>query len=111
MQSYEIKDCVADGDRLSIEVLWTGTLALAFGSLSGASQMRSAMFFPLQALSLEHASEARRAGSWHDNLTCVILPLNKFDAKATAEPTSHRPPKLICPCRLKREFPAKSVSP
>jgi len=46
-QSYEIKGCVAEGDSLSIEVLWTGTLALAFGSLSVGSQMRahSAMFF------------------------------------------------------------------
>jgi len=49
-QSYEIKGAVADGDRLSIEVLWTGTLALAFGSLSVGSQMRahSAMFFQFQ---------------------------------------------------------------
>ena len=39
--------CVADGDRVSVEVLWTGTLALAFGSLAVGSQMRahSAMFF------------------------------------------------------------------
>ena len=46
-QSYEIKGCVADGDRLSIEVFWTGTLALSFGSLSVGSQMRAhcAMFF------------------------------------------------------------------
>src|SRR5215472_5629794 len=46
-QSYEIKSSVADGDSLAIEVLWTGTLALAFGSLSIGSQMRahSAMFF------------------------------------------------------------------
>ena len=46
-QSYEIKSCVADGDRLSVEVLWTGTLAVAFGSLAAGSQMRahSAMFF------------------------------------------------------------------
>jgi len=46
-QSYEIKSCLLDGDKLSIEVLWTGTLALAFGSLPVGSQMRahSAMFF------------------------------------------------------------------
>ena len=45
-QRYEIKSWVADGDRLSIEVIWTGTLALPFGSLSPGSQMRahSAMF-------------------------------------------------------------------
>lgn len=49
-QSYEIKSYVADGDRVSVEVLWTGTLALAFGSLSVGSQMRahSAMFFHFQ---------------------------------------------------------------
>jgi len=46
-QSYEIQGYVGDGDRLSVEVLWTGTLALCFGSLSVGSQMRahSAMFF------------------------------------------------------------------
>lgn len=46
-QSYEIKSFIADGDRLSVEALWTGTLALAFGSLAAGSQMRahSAMFF------------------------------------------------------------------
>ncbi|HZR64667.1 MAG TPA: nuclear transport factor 2 family protein [Terriglobales bacterium] len=46
-QSYEIKGCVVDGDELSIEVLWTGILALPFGSLSVGSQMRahSAIFF------------------------------------------------------------------
>lgn len=46
-QSYEIKSFVADGDKLSVEVLWTGTLAVAFGSLAVGSQLRahSAMFF------------------------------------------------------------------
>jgi ketosteroid isomerase-like protein len=46
-QHYEIKSWVAAGDRLSVEVIWTGTLALSFGSLSPGSQMRahSAMFF------------------------------------------------------------------
>jgi ketosteroid isomerase-like protein len=46
-QRYEIRSCVAEGDELSIEVLWTGTLAVAFGTLSVGSQMRahSAMFF------------------------------------------------------------------
>jgi ketosteroid isomerase-like protein len=47
LSALAIRGCVADGDRLSIEVLWTGTLALAFGSLSVGSQVRahSAMFF------------------------------------------------------------------
>lgn len=46
-QSYEIKNFVADGDRLSIEVRWTGTLAMPFGDLAIGYQMRaySAMFF------------------------------------------------------------------
>jgi ketosteroid isomerase-like protein len=46
-QSYEIRSFVADGDRVSVEVIWTGTLALAFSSLSIGSQIRahSAMFF------------------------------------------------------------------
>lgn len=46
-QSYEIKSCIVEGDKLSIEVLWTGTLALPFGSLSVGSQIRahSSMFF------------------------------------------------------------------
>jgi ketosteroid isomerase-like protein len=49
-QSYEIKSYIADGDRLSIEVLWTATLALPFSSLSAGSQMRahSAIFFHFQ---------------------------------------------------------------
>jgi ketosteroid isomerase-like protein len=46
-QSYEIKSCIVDGDELSIEVHWTGILAIPFGSLSVVSKMRahSAMFF------------------------------------------------------------------
>lgn len=49
-QSYEIKNFVADGNKLSIEVLWTGTLAIAFGNLPVGSQMRahSAMFFEFE---------------------------------------------------------------
>ena len=50
-QSYEIKNAVAEGDRLSVEVLWTGTLAISFGSLTAGAQMcaHSAMFFEFQA--------------------------------------------------------------
>jgi len=46
-QSYELKSWVADGDRLSVEVLWTDTPAVLFGSLAAGSEMRthSAMFF------------------------------------------------------------------
>ena len=46
-QKYEITSFIADADRLSIEVRWTGTLAMAFGGLSLGSQMCAdcAMFF------------------------------------------------------------------
>lgn len=46
-QSYEIKKAVVQDDSASVEVLWTGTLALSFGNLVAGSQMRchSAMFF------------------------------------------------------------------
>jgi len=46
-QSYEIKNHFVEGDRAALEVLWTGTLAIGFGSLAAGSAMRahSAMFF------------------------------------------------------------------
>jgi ketosteroid isomerase-like protein len=46
-QAYEIKNAVAQGDSVAVEVLWTGTLAVGFGNLAAGSQMRchSAMFF------------------------------------------------------------------
>ena len=46
-QTYEIKNAVADGEHVAVEVLWTGTLAVSFGTLAAGSQMRchSAMFF------------------------------------------------------------------
>ena len=46
-QTYEIKSYVVDGDRVAIEVLWTGTLAVPSASLAAGSEMRaySAMFF------------------------------------------------------------------
>ena len=38
---------MVDGDNLALEVLWTGKLAVALGSLSAGSEMRahSAIFF------------------------------------------------------------------
>jgi ketosteroid isomerase-like protein len=46
-QKYEITSFMADGERVSIEIQWTGTLAVAFGSLAVGSEMRAdcAMFF------------------------------------------------------------------
>jgi len=45
-QTYEIKSSAAEGDRIALEVLWTGTLALPFGALAAGAEMRahSAMF-------------------------------------------------------------------
>jgi ketosteroid isomerase-like protein len=49
-QSYEIASSVADGEKLSIEVIWTGHLAVPFGKLPVGSRMRahSAMFFQFE---------------------------------------------------------------
>lgn len=49
-QTYEIKKAVVQDSSVAVEVLWTGTLALAFGNLAAGSQMRchSAMFFAFQ---------------------------------------------------------------
>jgi len=45
-QSYEITNEVVAGNIVALEVLWTGTLAIPFGTISAGSQMRchSAMF-------------------------------------------------------------------
>lgn len=49
-QTYQIKKAIADRESVALEVLWTGTLAIPFGSLSAGSEMRcySAMFFEFQ---------------------------------------------------------------
>ena len=46
-QSYAIRNCVMTGDKVSLEVFWTGKLAVSFGNLAAGSEMRaySAMFF------------------------------------------------------------------
>lgn len=46
-QKYQIKNEVAYGDSVAVEVLWTGKLAISFGSLAAGSEMRAhcAMFF------------------------------------------------------------------
>ena len=45
-QTYEITNQSATGNTVALEVLWTGTLAIPFGTLAADSQMRchSAMF-------------------------------------------------------------------
>jgi ketosteroid isomerase-like protein len=45
-QTYEVTNAVADGDRVAMEVLWTGTLAAPLGTLTAGSTMRAhiAMF-------------------------------------------------------------------
>ncbi len=46
-QTYEIKNAAVEKNMVAVEVLWTGTLAVGFGSLAAGAQMRchSAMFF------------------------------------------------------------------
>jgi ketosteroid isomerase-like protein len=46
-QTYEIKNALVNENSVAVEVLWTGTLALSFGTLTAESKMRahSAMFF------------------------------------------------------------------
>ncbi len=45
-QKYEIKSAIVSGNCIALEVLWMGTLAVAFGNLHPGSTMRahSAMF-------------------------------------------------------------------
>ena len=45
-QTYEITNAAVTGNIVALEVLWTGTLAIPFGTLTAGSQMRchSAMF-------------------------------------------------------------------
>jgi hypothetical protein len=40
-QRFEILNNVESGNQLSLEVLWTGTLAVPIGSLSPGDQMRA----------------------------------------------------------------------
>ncbi len=49
-QSYEVKRAVENGNIVALEVLWTGRLAVGFGSLQAGSEMRahSAMFLEFQ---------------------------------------------------------------
>lgn len=49
-QRYQVLRIVEDGDHVAVEAIWTGTLAIALGSLSPGDTMRarSAMFFELR---------------------------------------------------------------
>ena len=40
-EKYEIVDSVENGDRLALEVIWTGTLAIPLGSLPAGGTMKA----------------------------------------------------------------------
>ena len=40
-ERYEIRNAVASGDRVALEVLWSGTLAIELGSLPAGGVMRA----------------------------------------------------------------------
>ena len=40
-EKYEIVDSVENGDRLALEVIWTGTLAIPMGSLPAGGTMKA----------------------------------------------------------------------
>ncbi len=40
-QRFEVRQAVAEGDRVAMEVRWTGTLAVAMGSLPAGGTMRA----------------------------------------------------------------------
>ncbi|HEX8904468.1 MAG TPA: nuclear transport factor 2 family protein, partial [Longimicrobiaceae bacterium] len=45
-QRYDVRSAVASGDTVALEIEWTGTLAISFGSLAAGDEMRAhvAMF-------------------------------------------------------------------
>jgi ketosteroid isomerase-like protein len=49
-QRFELLEAVTSGDRLALEVRWTGTLAIALGTLPAGGQMvcRYAMFLEMR---------------------------------------------------------------
>lgn len=49
-QTYEIRSALAQGERVAVEALWTGTLAVPLGTLAAGANMQAhfAMFFELQ---------------------------------------------------------------
>jgi ketosteroid isomerase-like protein len=40
-QRYEVLNAVASGDRVALEIQWTGTLAVPFESIPAGGQMRA----------------------------------------------------------------------
>lgn len=50
-QSYEVVNAIAAGDSVALEVIWTGTLAVALGDLKPGDQMRArfAQFFEFRS--------------------------------------------------------------
>jgi ketosteroid isomerase-like protein len=50
-QGFDVLNAVVHGDQVALEVQWTGTLAIAFGTLPAGGQMRArfAQFFELRA--------------------------------------------------------------
>ncbi|HKT47627.1 MAG TPA: nuclear transport factor 2 family protein [Candidatus Acidoferrales bacterium] len=40
-QTYEVKNAIASGDQVALEILWTGTLAAPFQSIPAGGQMRA----------------------------------------------------------------------
>ena len=40
-QTYDVQSALADGDRVVAELIWTGTLAVAFGALPVGHTMRA----------------------------------------------------------------------
>ena len=55
-QRYEILNAIASGDEVAVEVLWTGKLAVAFGSIPVGGEMRahSAMFLKFRDGKIVH---------------------------------------------------------
>ena len=40
-QQFEVLNTVSDGDRMAVELLWSGTLAVTLGSLAAGSTMQA----------------------------------------------------------------------